>query len=109
MARGSIRGMNQVAVRNMHTRMDAQYEALAAYTQEERERAWRAFVNVRPLLSLGWWDMATFWARFEVASVFWRSLADRLEDMAAEKRALDAEDADWQAAMRERADLLAGL
>lgn len=73
-----------------------------------RERAWRAFTRVYPRLSTDWWHMAAFWARLEEPATFWRNLADELE-AAAEQAAHDAEDADWQEAMRERADLLAGL
>jgi hypothetical protein len=69
--------------------------------QAQRKRAWRAFTSVYPALSLYWWEMAVLGARLWEPVAFWRDLADELEAMAA--------DADWRAAMRERADLLAGL
>ena len=69
--------------------------------QAHRKRAWRAFTRVYPRLTLYWWEMAVLGARLEEPAAFWQRLADELEAM--------AEDADWQAAMRERADVLAGL
>lgn len=69
--------------------------------QAQRKRAWRAFTRVYPRLTLAWWEMAVLGARLWEPAAFWCNLADELEAM--------AEDADWQEAARERADLLAGL